>query len=71
LGNEIATVRISEFFIVLLQCDNSDGAKVQKEMQTKKIWSILSARFYLQNYFRRNAGCSPQEYRQKNHASYK
>ena len=30
LGNEIATVRISEFFIIMLQCDNSDATKVQK-----------------------------------------
>ena len=36
LGNEIATVRISEFFIVMLQCDNSGATKVQKEMQTKR-----------------------------------
>ncbi|MBQ8888404.1 MAG: hypothetical protein IJY59_02825, partial [Bacteroidaceae bacterium] len=36
MGNEIATVRISEFFIVMLQCDNSDGANVIKEMQTKE-----------------------------------
>jgi hypothetical protein len=36
MGNEIATVRISEFFIVMLQCDNSDDAKVIKEMQTKR-----------------------------------
>jgi len=36
LGNEIATVRISEFFIVMLQCDNSDATKVQKELQTKE-----------------------------------
>jgi|UPI0003007710 hypothetical protein len=36
MGNEIATVRIFEFFIVMLQCDNSDATKVQKEMQTKK-----------------------------------
>ena len=28
LGNEIATVRVSEFFIVMLQCDNSDVTKV-------------------------------------------
>ncbi|MEE0961360.1 MAG: hypothetical protein U0L54_02295 [Bacteroidales bacterium] len=28
MGNEIATVRISEFFIVMLQCDNFDGTKV-------------------------------------------
>ena len=29
MGNEIATVRISEFFIVMLQRDNSDGTKIQ------------------------------------------
>ena len=32
----MATVRISEFFTVMLQCDNSDGTKVIKEIQTKE-----------------------------------
>lgn len=36
MGNEIATVRIFEFFIVMLQCDNSDATKVQKKCRRKK-----------------------------------
>ena len=45
--SEIATVRISELFIVMLQCDNSDGTKVIKETQTKTNddYFLLSAFF--------------------------
>ena len=45
--SEIATVRISELFIVMLQCDNSDGTKAIKETQTKTNddYFLLSAFF--------------------------
>jgi len=41
LGNEIATVRISEFFIVMLQCDNSWWNKGTKRNADEKIMMII------------------------------